>query len=99
MEGTDLIRLGPGAKVTCEKGHYICTTIHELIAGSDRPLVSPEWFANFGPEHYQPGPGDKADKCVCGICGAPWIDERPGLRPDGTRVLLAKLHLEHGWWP
>jgi len=90
--------LPPGAKVTCENGHYICTVNHDLVA--NRKMIKSKWFTDFAPEHYVPGPGDGAKECICGICGAHWIDERPGYRPDGTPAMLAKLHIDKkGWWP
>lgn len=91
--------LPAGTIVTCEAGHRICRTDHEMVASSERPMVKSEWFVDFGPKHYRPVPGDRSDVCVCGICGAPWIAERPGTRPDGTRWLIPKLHTEAGWWP
>lgn len=92
--------LPAGATITCENGHRICVTNHELVASPDRPMARSEWFVDFEPQHYVPVPHDGYDVCVCGICGAPWVDERPGVLPDGTRVAnIAKLHTDKGWWP
>jgi hypothetical protein len=56
--------LAPNTIITCENGHYICTTNHELEARNDRPMVSSSWFDRFAFGQYVPQPGDYLPRFV-----------------------------------
>jgi hypothetical protein len=94
------VTLPAGAVIICENGHYICKTSHKMVANDSRPVVRSKWFVEFGSEHYVPKTGDGASACTCGICGAPWIVERPGAYSDEKPALVAKIRVQgYGWWP
>lgn len=82
-----------GTLVTCENGHRICQIVGPIHDFKTKTSYA-RGFGNYSHGQRVVVRGDGVSACICAVCGAPWVADRPGLIG-----MVAKLHLEDGWWP